>query len=137
MFDASYHILFGSHSCSHFHLWGSPLELHMGSMQIPPRVRAIIWRLAHQCLPKHVNLLNHGIPCDDSCVSCDLLTNIQIYTFFVCSKATSSWELFGLHDTIMTIFLNANNFISTFFGRATTLNYGTTLYEVYGRVTTH
>jgi len=43
------------------------------SMKIPPQVRAFIWHPAHQCLPTRANLLNRGIHCEDSCVSCYLL----------------------------------------------------------------
>jgi len=58
-------------------------------MQIPPRVRAFLWRSAQHCLPTQANLLPRGIPCDDSCVSCDQLAETHMHVFFVCPKAIS------------------------------------------------
>ncbi|XP_024633515.1 uncharacterized protein [Medicago truncatula] len=45
----------------HDYRWNS-----IWNLQIPPRVRAFLWRLAQHCLPTRANLLTCGIPCDDS-----------------------------------------------------------------------
>jgi hypothetical protein len=67
------HINSLAHGCTR---WNS-----IWNMEIPPRARAFIWRLAHQCLPTRTNLLNRGIPCEDSCVSCDLFAGTQMHIF--------------------------------------------------------
>jgi len=69
----------------------------------------------HQCLPTRTNLLNRGISCEDSCVSCDLFAETQMHTFFVCSKANQCWNLLGLNGTIQARLPSANNFTTMLF----------------------
>jgi hypothetical protein len=78
-------------------------------MKVPPRVRSFIWRTVRQCLPTRVNLLHRGIPCDDACVSYDLLAESRMHVFFVCSKATSCWELIGIRSIVHELLQNAND----------------------------
>lgn len=84
-------------------------------LQIPPRVRAFLWRLAQQCLPTRSNLLASGIPCDDTCVTCEQLAESQIHVFFICPKAISFWELLGVDHIIRDLLLTANNCAAMFF----------------------
>jgi len=58
--------------------------LSIWNLQIPPRARSLMWCLAHQCLPNRNNLTTRGIPCDDSCVVCNLLVESHMHLFFVC-----------------------------------------------------
>lgn len=85
------------------------------NLKIPPWVHSFLWRLAHQCLPTRANLTTRGIPCEDSCVSCKLLAETHMYTFFVCSKATDCWEKIGLGNLIRNLLLTADNFTTTLF----------------------
>jgi hypothetical protein len=84
-------------------------------MQIPPRVRSFIWRLAHQCLPTRANLISWGIPCVDSCVCCDLLAETHVHLFFVCSKAVKCWEHIGIQNILLDLLVTANDFASMVF----------------------
>jgi hypothetical protein len=55
--------------------------------RVHPRVRAFLWRAAHHCLPTRDNLSKCGIPCSETCVSCDLLAESHMHLFFICHKA--------------------------------------------------
>ena len=85
------------------------------SLKIPPWVRSFRWCLAHQCLPTRANLTTRGIPCEDSCVSCELLAETHRHTFFVCSKAADCWEKIGLGNLTHNLLLTADNFTATLF----------------------
>jgi len=84
-------------------------------LQIPPRVRTFLWRLAQQCLPTRSNLLACGIPCDDTCVTCEQLAESQIHVFFICLKAINCWELLGVDHIICDLLLTADNCAAMFF----------------------
>ena len=84
-------------------------------MRVPPQVRSFIWCTTHQCLPTRVILLHRGIPSDDTCVSCNRLAESLMHVFFVCSKATSCWELIGIHSIVHKLLQIANDFTAMFF----------------------
>ncbi|RHN55891.1 putative RNA-directed DNA polymerase [Medicago truncatula] len=94
----------------HDYRWNS-----IWNLQIPPRVRAFLWRLAQHCLPTRANLLTRGIPCDDSCIFCDQFAETQTHVFFVCPKASSCWELLGVNHIIRDLLLSSNDCTSMFF----------------------
>lgn len=80
------------------------------NLQVPHRVWSFLWRLAHQSLPTRTNLLTRGIPCNDSCVTCEALAETHMHTFFVCSKAATCWNLVGLDNLIRELLGMINNF---------------------------
>jgi len=85
------------------------------NLQVPHRVRPFLWRLAHQCLPTHTNLITRGIHCDDSCVTCDALAETHMHTFFVCSKAITCWDLLGLGNLVHELLQTADDFTALLF----------------------
>jgi len=80
------------------------------NLKVPHRVRSFLWRLAHQCLPTRTNLINCGIPYDDTCVSCNLLAETHMHTFFVCSKAATCWKMIGIDNIVRELLHEANDF---------------------------
>jgi len=84
-------------------------------LQIPPRVRSFLWRLAQQCLPTCQNLTNRGIPCDDSCVVCESFAESHMHLFFVCAKTKECWESIGLGTMVRELLHQANNFTTLLF----------------------
>jgi len=85
------------------------------NLQIPPRARSFMWRLTHQCLPTCNNLTTRGIPCDDSCVVCELLVESRMHLFFVCDKGKECWENIGMGNLIWELLSRANNFSTLLF----------------------
>jgi ribonuclease HI len=79
-------------------------------LRVPPRVRTFLWRAAHHCLPTRDNLSKRGVPCSESCVSCDLLAESHMHIFFVCYKAMACWNLLGIGDIIQELLYSANSF---------------------------
>ena len=53
---------------------------------VPPRVRSLLWRMAHCCLPTRSRLIQKGLPIDNTCVHCDVLAESHIHSFFVCAQ---------------------------------------------------
>jgi len=78
--------------------------------RIPHKVRYFLWRLAHTCLPIGTNLIQKGVPCPDVCVTCDIMGETHIHTFFICPKASSCWELVQLDKIITDLIHNINDF---------------------------
>jgi len=70
------------------------------SLKIPSRVHSFLWRLSQQCLLTCQNLTTRGIPCDDSCVICESLTESHMHLFFACAKTKECWESIGLGTMI-------------------------------------
>jgi len=85
------------------------------NLQIPPRVRSFMCRLAHQCLPTRNNLTSRSIPCDDSCVVYELLVESHMHLFFVCDKAKESLENIGMGNLIRELLSRANNLSTLLF----------------------
>ena len=75
--------------------------------QIPPKVRAFMWRTTHCCLPTCCQLLQKGVLCEDGCVPCDIMAETHTHLFFVCPKALDCWAFVHLdniaRDTISTV----------------------------------
>jgi len=70
-------------------------------LHVPPRVRAFLWCAAHHCLPTRDNLSKRGVPCSETCVSCDLLAESHMHLFFVCHKAIACWNHIGICSTLI------------------------------------
>jgi len=75
-----------------------------------PRVCAFQWRTVLQCLPTEVNLSNCGVPCNKSCVTCELSAESHMHIFFVCSNVVECWDRIGIRNIIRDMLLRTNNF---------------------------
>jgi len=93
-------------------------DLHwknLWNFKIPPRVSSFMWRLAYQCLPTRVNLATQGIPCDDTCVSCETLVESHMHIFFVCSKEMECWDRIDLGNHVRELLLQTSEFTTLLF----------------------
>jgi len=118
--DGAYSVKSAYRTCSDLLLATTPVQNNVcwnsiWNIKIPPQIRSFMWRLAHQCLPTRVNLLTRGIPCEESCVCCDLLAETHMHVFFVCSKAVNCWEHIGIHNIILELLPTADNFTTMLF----------------------
>jgi hypothetical protein len=98
-------ILHESLQVQKFHSLEAPL-----APPCPPRVRAFLWRAAHQCLPTRDNLSKRNVPCSETCVSCDLLAETHMHLFFICHKSVACWNLIGVNNIIRKLLPSADNF---------------------------
>nr|ABN08723.1 Polynucleotidyl transferase, Ribonuclease H fold [Medicago truncatula] len=89
--------------------------MNIWNLNIPHRVRAFLWRLAHNCLPTRVNLNARGIQCEESCVMFENFAECHTHLFFVCAKAMDCWKNIGLHVVLSELLPLANNFTTLLF----------------------
>jgi len=75
-----------------------------------------LWRIIlfeknfDQCLLTRVNLLTRGIPCEESCVCCDLMSETHMHVFFVCSKTVNWCEHIDIYNIIQEMLPTIDNF---------------------------
>jgi hypothetical protein len=79
---------------------------------VPPRVRSLLWRMAHCCLPTRTRLIEKGVPVKDTCAHCDVLDESHIHSFFVCPKAMNCWEQVRLDGIVRELLRDTNDFTS-------------------------
>jgi len=118
--DGSYSIKTAYHICTDLLLAATPSNDNynwttLWNIKIHARVGSFLWHLAQQCLPTQANLTICGIPCKDVCVSCKLLVETHMHTFFVCSKVADCWEKIGLGNLICNLLIIVDNFNTTLF----------------------
>lgn len=61
------------------------------SIQCPNKMKIVIWRLAHDCLPSGTQLRKRTIPSDYSCYFCSRDESMD-HTFLLCQFAKEIWE---------------------------------------------
>ncbi|XVF51873.1 hypothetical protein PTKIN_Ptkin04bG0219100 [Pterospermum kingtungense] len=73
---------------------------HIWSLQVPPKVRSFLWRLARDCLPHRINLQKKGITVSSLCAVCNSHLENSWHLFLRCSIAEQCWKQVGLWDLV-------------------------------------
>lgn len=60
-------------------------------------------------------LVQKGLPCDDTCVNCDVSAESHVHLLFVCEKALKCWEMVHLDDIVHNLVGNSDNFTTLLF----------------------
>lgn len=61
------------------------------SVTAPNKMKVVLWRLAHDCLPSGVQLLRRQVPTTDACCFCEWMETIEHCMLF-CSYARAVWD---------------------------------------------
>lgn len=61
-------------------------------LQVPPRIKSFLWRLARDCLPTRGNLSSRGVPCSITCAVCETGIENAFHLFFTCSHDVLCWK---------------------------------------------
>jgi hypothetical protein len=61
------------------------------SIQAPAKMKVVLWRLVHDCLPTGHQLQRHHIPDDDSCAFCGHSERVE-HLFLFCPFARAVWD---------------------------------------------
>jgi len=82
------------------YLWRPGYWPGIWNLQVPPKVKNLIWRICKGCLPTRVRLLDKGVHCPTNCASCDSEYEDFAHVFFACPFATQVWHRTGLWGSI-------------------------------------
>jgi len=83
--------------------------------QVPHKVRSFLWKLARTCFPMRTSLIQKGVHCSDACVTCDIMAETHLHTFFICLKALCCWELVHLDNVISELIYTTHDCIALLF----------------------
>lgn len=70
------------------------------SLQTPPKVKHLLWRILRQCLPSRQRLCTKGAHCPATCAFWETNLENDWHVFFGCEKAILVWQQAGLWSTI-------------------------------------
>ena len=56
-------------------------------LDIPPRIKLLLWRASKECLSTRLNLCKRGMPITDTCVLCEATIESTLHLFTKCSYA--------------------------------------------------
>jgi hypothetical protein len=60
------------------------------TIEAPSKMKIVLWRMAHDCLPTGQQLLHRNIPANDQCVFCGQTERVE-YLFLLCPFARTVW----------------------------------------------
>jgi hypothetical protein len=60
------------------------------TIEAPSKMKIVLWRMAHDCLPTGQQLLHRHIPANDQCVFCGQTERVE-YLFLLCPFARTVW----------------------------------------------
>jgi hypothetical protein len=67
-------------------------------LNVVPKIKQFIWRLAHNSLPLKVNIKRRGIECNTLCVCCKKLDEDGAHLFLKCKEVKKVWKLIGMDE---------------------------------------
>jgi hypothetical protein len=86
-----------SKRCAAGHGGSSELEEHskrwksIWEIQSLGKMKIVVWRMAHDCLPTGYQLRHRNIPADDQCVFCGRSERVE-HLFLTCPFAQAVWD---------------------------------------------
>jgi hypothetical protein len=88
------------------------------SLEVVPKIKQFVWRLAHNSLPLKVNIKRRGIECDTLCVCCKRLDEDGAHQFLKCKEVKKAWDLLGLRELCdrMRTFSTADSMVKEILG---------------------
>ena len=69
-------------------------------LDIPPRVKAFLWRLCRDCLPTNANIRTRWVNSPSICPLCELNVDTTFHTFFPCPIKDGCWEHVEMKEAI-------------------------------------
>jgi len=97
------------------HLWRPGYWTGIWNLQVPPKVKNLIWRICRGCLPTRVRLLDKGVNCSTNCASCDSEFEDSAHVFFNYPFATQVWHRTGLWGSIHHALLTTSSITDAIF----------------------
>jgi len=84
-------------------------------LEVPPKVKNLIWRMCRGCLPTRVRLQDKGVQYPTNCVSCDGLHKDLAHICFECPFTVQVWRRTGLWNAVHKAFLERNLVVDAIF----------------------
>jgi hypothetical protein len=84
------------HGLSTDHTEDSKLWKKLWSIKAPGKMKILLWRFAHDCLPSGHQLCRRQIPASDACLFCNREERVE-HTLLFCPYAREVWRLVKAH----------------------------------------
>ena len=82
------------------YLWRPGYWSGIWNLKVPPKVKNLLWRMCRGCLPTRVRLLDKGVVCPTTCVSCESSHEDLLHVFFECPFTIQVWNTTGLWGSV-------------------------------------
>ena len=82
------------------YLWHPGYWSGIWNLKVPSKVKNLLWRMYRGCLPTRVRLLDKGVVCPTTCVSCESSHEDLLHVFFECPFTIQVWNTTGLWGSI-------------------------------------
>lgn len=89
--------------------------MRIWKLNIPPKFKLLLWRVARGCLPTRINLRKKHVPCVDTCLMCEGAIEDECKLFFECSTATVIWNNTGCWNMMQDTMRELPSFNECFF----------------------
>lgn len=66
-------------------------------LNVPPKVKNLVWRISRDCFPTRVKMRSRGVNCPSTCVICEDPMKIAIIYLFIARRILmfGIWPMFG------------------------------------------
>jgi hypothetical protein len=64
---------------------------YVWKIQDPNKMKIVLWRMIHDCLPTGHQLVTHHIPANDQCMFCGQMEKVE-HLFLLCPYARAVWD---------------------------------------------
>lgn len=91
-------------------------------VQVPKRVRLLLWKACRDCLPTRMNLQKKGISCPSTCTLCEVDLENPWHLFITCPHSIICWEELGLWSLLNSEILVCEFFAALCFKRLSSLD---------------
>jgi hypothetical protein len=78
-------------------------------IQVPPRVKNLLWRIFHRCIPTCINLQQKGVNCITTCALCNNNEEDSYHLFFNCPNSMNIWSMCNFNSLIISAMQNIHD----------------------------
>jgi len=82
------------------YLWHPGYWSGIWNLKVPSKVKNLLWHMYRGCLPTRVRLLDKGVVCPTTCVSCESSHEDLLHVFFECPFTIQVWNTTGLWGSV-------------------------------------
>ncbi|KAJ1413802.1 SGNH hydrolase superfamily [Sesbania bispinosa] len=82
-------------------------------LNIPNRVKLLLWRMMRGCLPVRTNLQRKRVSCPATCPLCDAGLENEFHIFFGCDHSIQCWQASGLWGDVERVASGSEGFQET------------------------
>ncbi|KAK2362141.1 hypothetical protein QL285_087230 [Trifolium repens] len=77
------------------------------TLQAPPKVKKILWRICRRCVPTRVRLRDKGVDCQQICALCNCDEEDNMHLFLKCPSSKNVWSMTSFSQVVSNVVDNA------------------------------